>query len=105
MLDTLIHGETAYMAKVARKIAVTEVILGEESGYADQHRVKFDVPRTVDFRADVQDIARYLLKLMNDQTLRENMGKAAREHIVTKFDYRIVAKQFVQIINDKLGIN
>ena len=33
MLDTLIHGETALLAKVARKIAVSEVILGEESGF------------------------------------------------------------------------
>ena len=105
MLDTLIHGETAYMVKVARKIVATEVMLGEESGYEDQHQVKFDVPRTVDYRADIHDIARYLLKLMNDETLREKMGKAARQHVVKKFDYRVVAKKFVQIMNDKLGIN
>jgi len=105
MLDTLIHGETAFMAKVARKIAVNEVIVGEESGFEDHHKVQFSVPRTVDYRADVQDIARYLLKLMNDQTLREKIGTAARQHVVKKFDYRIVAKQFVQIMNDKLEIN
>ena len=105
MLDTLIHGETAFLAKVARKISVNEVIIGEESGYADQHKVKFDVPRTVDYRADVQDIARYLLNLMNDQALREKIGKAGRKHVVKMFDYRIVAKKFVQIMDDKLGIN
>ena len=105
MLDTLVHGETAFMAKVAREIVVNEVLLGEESGYKDHHKIVFKVPRTVDYRANVQDVARYLLKLMNDQTLREKIGTAARKHVVKKFDYRIVAKRFIQIINDKLGIN
>ncbi|MBW6536928.1 MAG: glycosyltransferase family 4 protein [Mariniphaga sp.] len=104
MLDTLIHGETALLAKVARKIVVNEVLLGEESGFEDQHKVIFNVPRTVDYRANVQDIARYLLKLMKDKTLRDKMGKAGRKRVVENFDYRVVAKRFVQIINEKLGI-
>jgi glycosyltransferase involved in cell wall biosynthesis len=104
MLDTLIHGKTAFMAKVAKKISVDEVFLGEESGFEDHHKVKFKTPRTVDYRADVQDIAKYLLKLMNERTLREEMGKAGREHVVANFDYRVVAKKFIQILNDKLGI-
>lgn len=104
MLDTLIHKETALLAKVARKIAVNEVILGDESGFEDQHKVVFNVPRTVDYRANVQDIAKYLMILMQDAVLREKMGKAGRERVVANFDYRIVAKRFVQIINDKLGI-
>jgi glycosyltransferase involved in cell wall biosynthesis len=104
MLDTLIHGETAFLAKVARKIAVNEVLLGEESGFEDQHKVIFKVPRTVDYRANVQDIAKYLLELMKDNSLRDKMGKAGRKRVVENFDYRVVAKRFVQIINEKLGI-
>ncbi|MDF1549473.1 MAG: glycosyltransferase family 4 protein, partial [Bacteroidales bacterium] len=105
MLDTLIHGKTAYLAKVARKIVVNQVILGEESGFENDHRVVFKAPRTVDYRANVHDIARYLLELMNDAALRDKMGKAGRVRVVQKFDYRVVAKQFIHIINDKLGIN
>ena len=67
--------------------------------------MSFDSPRTVDYRANVQDIAKYLLQLMNDPELRQNMGEAAREHVVNNFDYRIVAKRFVQIIQNKLGID
>ena len=104
MLDTLIHGETALLAKVANKIVVNDVTLGEESGYSGKHKVTFEHPRTVDYRASVNDIAKYLLQLMNDPALRDKMGHAARERVVEKFDYRVVAKQFVQIINDKLGI-
>jgi starch synthase len=104
MLDTLIHGKTAYLAEVARKIEVNEVIIGDESGYEEKHKVIFKVPRIVDYRANVQDIAKYLMKLMTDAELREKMGKAAREHVVRNFDYRVVAKKFVQIMQDKLGI-
>jgi Glycosyltransferase len=104
MLDTLIHGKTAFLAKVAQKITVNEVMLGYESGFEDEHRVIFKVPRTIDYRASVHDIANYLMDLMTDATLREKMGKAARKHIVKNFDYRIVAKRFIQIMNEKLGI-
>jgi alpha-maltose-1-phosphate synthase len=104
MLDTLIDGETAFLANVAQKIVVNEVILGDESGYADNHIIKFNVPRTVDYRANVQDIATGLLTLMNDAELREKMGKAGRKRVVANFDYRIVAKKFVEIMKDKLGI-
>ena len=105
MLDTLVHGETAFLAKVAQRIVVNQVMVGGESGFEDQHTVQFKEPRTVDYRANIQDIAKHLLVLMNDAALRDRMGKAARVRVVENFDYRIVAKRFVQIMNDKLGID
>ena len=104
MLDTLIDGETAFLAEIAQRIVVNEVILGNESGFEDKHTVVFNVPRTVDYRANVQDIARHLLILMNDKKLRDKMGEAGRKRVVENFDYRVVAKRFVKIIGDKLGI-
>ena len=104
MLDTLIDGETAFLVGVARKIVVNEVILGNESGFEPHHKVVFDVPRIVDYRADVPDIAKYMQVLMNDKALREKMGRAGRERVVENFDYRVVAKKFVQIVQEKLGI-
>ena len=104
MLDTLIHGETALLAEVAQRIIVNQVVLGGESGFEEKHTVIFTEPRTVDYRANVQDIAQHLLELMNNPDLREKMGKAARERVVNNFDYRVVAKRFVKIINEKLGI-
>jgi glycosyltransferase involved in cell wall biosynthesis len=105
MLDTLVDGETAFLASVAKKIVVNEVMLGGESGFEEKHIVVFKEPRTVDYRANVQDIAKSLLTLMEQPDLREKMGKAGRERVVKNFDYRIVAKRFVQIMQDKLGIN
>jgi len=104
MLDTLVHGETAFLAGVAQKIVVNEVILGNESGFEEKHIVKFDQPRTVDYRASVNDIAEHLLNLMTNKELRERMGKAGRVRVIQNFDYRVVARRFVDIIVDKLGI-
>jgi len=104
MLDTLVHGKTAFLAKVAQKIVVDQVILGAESGYGDNHCVIFKEPRTVDYRANVQDIANNLTDLMTDPALREKMGTAGRERVAENFDYKIVAKKFVKIMNEKLGI-
>jgi len=104
MLDTLVHGETALLAGVAQKIVVNEVILGAAAGFEEGHKVVFDTPRIVDYRADVPDIAKYLELLMNDASLRDKLGKAGHERVVANFDYRVVAKKFVQIVSDKLGI-
>jgi glycosyltransferase involved in cell wall biosynthesis len=104
LLDTMIHEETALLAEVAQKIVVNEVMLGGESGFEEKHRVVFSTPRTVDYRANVQDIAKHLLTLMNDSALRTRMGVAGRKRVVENFDYRIVAQKFVKIIQDKLGI-
>jgi alpha-maltose-1-phosphate synthase len=104
MLDTLIHGETAFLANVAQKIVVNRVTIGDESGFEEAHDVEFAEPRIVDYRADIHDIAQSLMTLMTDGALREKMGEAARKRVAKKFDYRVVAKQFVQIINKKFGI-
>jgi len=52
----------------------------------------------------VHDIADYLLSLMRDEKLRQKMGEAARNRVVEKFDYRIVARDFVQIVSERLEI-
>jgi glycosyltransferase involved in cell wall biosynthesis len=98
MLDTLVEGKTAFMVRVAQRIVVNEVTLGKESGYEDNHKIIFTEPRTVDYRANIEDIANALETLMNDADLRQAMGKNARIHVVEHFDYRKVAHQFIEII-------
>jgi Glycosyltransferase len=104
MLDTMIHGETAFLANVAQEIVLNEVILGKESGFKSKHKIVFQSPRVAEYRASVDDIANYLTTLMTDSALRDKMGEAGRERVVKDFDYRVVAKRFVQIIKEKLGI-
>lgn len=101
LLDTMVDGKTAFLASVAQKIVVDKVILGPESGFPEQHEIVFQHPRTVDYRASVPDIAEALLKLMNDAALREKMGKAGRLRAVEHFDYRVVARRFVELMRAK----
>ena len=105
MLDTLVHGKTAYLADIAQEIRLRETMLGDESGYQEGHKFVFKRPRTVDYRASVNDIANYLMDLMTNQSLRESMGKEGRKRVVENFDYRVIAKKFVDIVSKRLDIS
>jgi len=105
MLDTMVHGENAFLANVAQEVRLREVTVGDDSTADARQRVVFKRPRTVDYRASVHDIANYLLQLMQDSELRKKMGEAGRKRVVENFDYRIIAKKFVEIISQKLGIS
>jgi starch synthase len=103
MLDTMVHGQTALLAAVAQEIRLQETVIGDEAGTA--RRIVFPHPRTVDYRASVQDIAGYLLDLMNDAELRRRLGEAGRRRVVENYDYRVVARRFVQIVAERLGLS
>ncbi len=104
MLDTIVHGETGFLAGIGQEIRVGETFLGEDEGYEPEHRIVFDQPRTADYRASVHDIANYLMDLMTDPDLRRRMGEAGRKRAVELFDYRVVAGALVEILSNKLGI-
>jgi starch synthase len=104
MLETLVHEKTALLANVAMEIRLKEAMVGEDQGYKEGHRVVFKAPRTVDYRASIHDIAHHLLTLMKDSELRGKMGNAGRERVVKNYDYRVVARKFVNIINQRLEI-
>lgn len=104
MLDTIVHGETGLLANVAKKIVTNEVTIEDEDESESPRHVVFDTPRIVDYRASVHDIANYLMDLMTNESLRLTMGKKARERVVSQFDYRVVARRFVNILQKKLGL-
>jgi glycosyltransferase involved in cell wall biosynthesis len=103
--DTMVHGKTAFLAKVAEERKITEALYGEGHDYEGSHRIVFKNARTAEYRASVPDIAKYLLTLMQDSALRQRMGEAGRKHVTELFDYRQVAKRFVEIVSDRLGIH
>ena len=104
LLDTIVDGETGFLAEVSTEIRLRETILNDESGHKISRKVVFKEPRIVDYRASVHDIAKYLMELMTNAKLRKKMGEAGRQRVVEKFDYRVVAKKFVEIISKRLGI-
>ena len=105
LLDTMIQGKTAYLASIAQEITIDETIVGIESGFQPGTKITFKQSRVVDYRASAPDIAKYLLKLMNNPDLRKKMGAAGRKRVVNNFNYKVVAKKFVEIAQRRLGIN
>jgi starch synthase len=103
MLDTLVHGKTAYLAGVAQEIVRKdlEIDTGEEG--EPRRQVAFQTPRTVDYRPSIQDIAEYLKKLLHDAGLRRTMGLAGRAHVVSRFDYRVVTNRFIEMVGKHVG--
>ena len=104
MLDTMVHQETAFLARVAVENRISQALLGAESGFNEGKRIFFDPPRIADYRADIQELAEYLNLLIQDPGLRSQMGEAGRKRAVEHYDYRLVAKQFIEIITKRFGI-
>lgn len=100
--DTLIHGQTALLAGVAQVNRITEGVLGENALENEGQRVVFDPPRIADYRASVPDIAVHLRSLMRDASLRQQMGMAGRKRAVAHYDYRVVARQFLEIVRRRV---
>jgi len=42
---------------------------------------------------------------MTDAELRRKMGEAERKRVVENYNYRVVAKKFVKLVSEKLGIS
>jgi starch synthase len=105
MLDTMVHGENAFLASVAQEIRIKEMYLGDYPGDKHAQRVIFKRPRAVDFRASVHDIANYMMDLMESEELRKKMGEAGRKRAIEHFDYKVVTRKFLKIVKDKLGIS
>lgn len=104
-LDTMVHGETALLAGVAQEIKISETVLGRDHGFDEPRRITLPFLRTADYRASVPDIAEHLLRLMRDPALRQSMGEAGRKRVVELFNYRNVAKRFVDLISARLDIH
>ena len=104
LLDTMVHGETAFLARVAQEVRLMETTVGADQGYEDGHRVVFRRPRTADYRASIHDLAKYLMQLMQDAPLREKMGEAGRKRAAELFDYRVVARKLLEIVARRLDM-
>jgi glycosyltransferase involved in cell wall biosynthesis len=105
MRETLVHDRTALLAGVARENRATEAVVGPEAGFPPEHRVVFPNPRVVDYRASVPDLAVHLAALLGDPALRQRLGEAGRERVRELYDYRTVARRFVELVHCKLGFS
>lgn len=102
--DTILHNKTGFLVKMGDEVKLTEEWVYRKNGFSKKQKIKFGEPKTFGFRADVDDLAGYLLKLLSDDELREKMGADAREHAVKNFEYTHIAGRVQELIGKKLGL-
>ncbi|MDP2910075.1 MAG: glycosyltransferase family 4 protein [bacterium] len=103
--DTIVHGKTGFLAKVASTVDLAEEWVTKEMGYKENFRMKFDKPKTLAYRADPDDLAKYILQLLKDDKLREEMGSQAAQHALDNFQYQNLAAKCANILKEKLNLN
>ena len=103
--DTIKHGETGYLAGVGEEIVLNEEWAYEGMGFDADHKIKFDKPKVLAYRASVDDLAKYTLELLTDDRKREQMGRAAYEHAQANFHYEKVAEDALRMFKEKGLVN
>jgi len=103
--DTLVHEKTAFLARMEKQNVIKSSIMGKEAGFPHGYNYRFPQPVVADYRASVDDLADCLLKLMTDRKLRESIGQAGRDYVRERFDYRTVARKFLNIISEEMGLS
>lgn len=102
--ETIVHGKTGFLARAAEEVKLTEEWAYPSMGFNSKQIIKFDKPKIFGYRADVDDLAKYTLMLLKDAGLRQEIGKAAREHAVKNFDYKVTSKKMLDVIKEKLDL-
>jgi len=103
--ETIVHNRTGFLANVASEIKLNEEWAYPSMGFTTQQIIKFETPKTFAYRADINDLKNYSLKLLTDPELCKIMGAEARKHAVENFDYKIIARKMLGIIRERLGIH
>ena len=100
--DTIVHEETGFLVEPEKEIKLTSEWAYDWMGFEENHKIVFDEPKTFAYRANVDQLAEYTLKLLTDDNLREEMGRKAAEHALSRFHYKIIAQRMLDLITENI---
>ncbi len=100
--ETVVHGKTGFLSRVAKWVEISEGEVGPDQGYAERQVIHFTDPKVIAVRADVDELAEYCLQLLSDDDLASRMGIAARSHIEKNFNYLDVARRVSSLIEERV---
>jgi len=103
--ETIIHNKTGFLANSDQEIQLNEEWAYPGMGFASKQIIKFDSPKTFAYRANIDELRNYTLKLLTDEDLRKKMGEEGRKHAVETLDYKITSKKMLDIIKEKLDLH
>lgn len=104
-VDTIVHGQTGFLAEVGETIVLNEEWAYESMGFEADHKIKFDQPKVFAYRASIPDLVKYTKQLLTDDSLREQMGRNAYQHAMTNFQYQDIARKALEMIQERLNID
>ncbi len=102
--DTIVHGKTGFLAKIADKVILEQEWVYPWMGFPEEKIIKFDKPRVFAYRADIDELAEYTFRLLTDDVLSRKMGEEARRHAVKNFDYHVTSRKAAEIVKEKLSL-
>ncbi|PIR89587.1 MAG: glycosyl transferase family 1 [Candidatus Harrisonbacteria bacterium CG10_big_fil_rev_8_21_14_0_10_40_38] len=102
--ETILHGETGFLAKVAETVELTSEIVHPGMGFEEEGRIHFEKPKIFAYRADINELADFLLKLLTNKELREKMGSRGREHALASFEYHKISKKIADLAKERLNL-
>lgn len=103
--ETIVHGKTGFLANVAETVELKEENVYTHMGFEEDRKIQFEKPKVFAYRANVDELADYLLKLLINAELRETMGKAGREHSVENFEFHKGAQKMTEKIKERLNLS
>jgi len=103
-VDTIIHGQTGFLAEVGETIKLDEEWAYDSMGFEADHKIAFDQPKIFAYRASIPDLVKYTKQLLIDDRLREEMGAKAYQHALKNFQYKDIAQKALKMIQEKLNI-
>lgn len=98
--ETVLHNQTGFLADVASTVELDEEWAPDHSP-EEKQKIKFDKPKTFAYRADINQLADYLLRLLSNENLRLTMGQAGRRHAQDKFEYHTIAKRVADLVKSR----
>lgn len=98
--DTILHGQTGFLADVAYELKLNKELATNAMGFDQEKLIEFPIPKTFEYHANIDHLADFTLRLCLDSDLREKMGQAAAKHALEKFHYKTVAKRMVDLIEE-----
>jgi len=102
--ETILHNKTGFLAKVAEEIKLESEWAYPSMGFKQKQLVKFDSPKTFAYRADIEELRKYTLKLLTDDELCKKMGQQGRQHVLDNLDYRDISKKMIDITKERLDL-
>lgn len=97
--DTIVHNKTGFLVDVEHEIKLDREWATPSMGFDEKKLIEFPIPKTFAYKANTDQLTEYSLKLLKDDSLREQMGKAAAEHALKNFHYRDIARRMSELIN------